>query len=92
LDSGIPKDEWDINVIDDDGRNKVELDMPDFMPEINLEFHLDPDNIKKMIDRVEIEIVEEERRIGEELIIAEENKRITGLNIESRLKELGLMD
>lgn len=74
LDSGIPENEWDISVVDDDGKNKVEPKNSDFSPSIETTVKFDSVKFKKMIDRVKIEILEEEKRIKS--ILEEEQKRV----------------
>jgi superfamily II DNA or RNA helicase len=87
LNSGIPEEEWDITVIDDNDKNKVEIDIPDFATTIPSEFNFDPDNIKKMIERVKIEIVKEEKRISEELIRMKKDEEFDNMSWENYLNE-----
>jgi len=56
LDSGIPEDQWDISVVEDDERTDAENDDPDFFPEITNTVEFDKDKIKKMIEDAKIQI------------------------------------
>lgn len=87
LDSGIPEDEWDISVVDDDGKNKVEKKTPDFSPSISMVVKFDSDKFKKMIERVKIEIIEEEKKIQVELEDSKERDRLNSMSKLDLLKE-----
>ena len=92
LDSGIPEDQWDITVIDDETKNKVDLVKPNFETTISSEFDFNSDKIKKMIDNAKIEIIEEEKFIVDELERIKECERIQSLSALELLDELGLLN
>jgi len=82
LDSGIPESEWDISEIDDEGKNKVEMEIPDFAPMIIGGVKFDSDKIKKMIENSKIEIFDEIDILENHY----EDERINSLSDEDRWK------
>ena len=80
LESGIPQDEWDITEIDDEGKNKVEIDNPDFAVAIVGKVKFDSDKIKKMIEKSKIEIMNEEIQIADEIEKMREDEKFDALD------------
>ena len=89
LNSGIPEDQWDITVIDDETKNKVDIVKPNFETTISSEFNFDPDKIKKMIAKVKIEIIEGEKFICDELVRIKECERVQSMSLYEYFDELG---
>lgn len=84
-DQGIPKDQWDISFIDDDAKGGAELKKSDSDVSVPVDIDFNSKKLREMIDRVEIEIQDEELQI--QINIEEENKRIE-LNSMSKLELL----
>jgi len=63
LNSGIPESEWDVSFVDDDGKNGIKYDKPEFSPTISNKIVLDHAGFKQMIEKTKAEIVEEQEKI-----------------------------
>lgn len=87
LDSGIPESEWDISQIDDEGKGGSKNEASDFMPRISVDVEFDKDKFRKMIKDVKIEIIEEDRKMKEELEESKERERLNSMTKLELLKE-----
>jgi len=63
LDQGIPEEQWDISVIDDEGKGGKKYEKPNYEKTIDINVNFDSAKFKKMIERVKVEIQEEEIQI-----------------------------
>ena len=67
LDQGIPEDQWDISVVDDEGKGGSKYTSPNYEVSTSKDIKFDSVKFKKMIDQIKIEIIEEEKKITQEL-------------------------
>ena len=82
LNEGIPESEWDISVVEDDGKGGSEYEKPDFSPTIPTNFSFDKKKFQQMIQQVKIELIEEENKIKKSL----EDEKINKLSKIELLK------
>jgi len=86
LDQGIPESEWDISELEDDGKGGAEYKKPDFSPTIGVSVKFDKKKFNDMIQQVKIEIIEEEKKIQEDLEEQKERDFLESLSPEDRNK------
>lgn len=87
LDQGIPKEEWDISTVDDEGKGGASYDSPDYETSISSTIKFDSKKFKKMIEDVELELQEEQNRIESDLEELVERERLKSMNLIDILKE-----
>lgn len=76
LDSGIPKEEWDISEIHDDARGGTEYIIPEFATTIATSVKFDPDKFKTMLESAKIEVMNHKQDVEDNI----ELDRIMKLN------------
>lgn len=82
LDQGIPEDQWDIAEIDDEGKGGAKYTSPNYEVSTSKDIKFDSVKFKKMIDQIKIEIIEEDKKITQEL---EESNKRTKLDSMSKM-------
>lgn len=87
LDSGIPSEEWDISQIDDEGKGGAKHENGEFMPRVEVDVKFDGVKFKKMIEDAKIEIIEEDKRVKEELEEMKERDRLNSMTKLDLLRE-----
>lgn len=87
LDQGIPETEWDISELEDDGKGGAEYKKPDFSPSIGVNVKFDKKKFDQMIQQVKIEIIEEEKKIQEDLEESLEREKLNSLSKLDLLKQ-----